>query len=240
MRPILVVAPEMRCYQIGESWYFTADLVDAELAQAVDEPSAATLTVTHAGDGSLLGPVSMTIDGSTVSYTMAAGLVTTPERALKASLALTLGGESYTLLHLFDAVRFSPRMTVTPADLVRHAGQAAALAVQGDARNAGILRSAWEDVLEFVGNLAGYPDGVIDPQSLGRGHLFRTLELLYGRAVLEDRGGMDVQRQRWAGEWKDWKERAHLRIDADSSGTLDPSESPRSPSSVSFGRRVIS
>ncbi len=239
MRPILDIEHELGFYQIGESWYFAARIFDADLGQDADEPSAATITITNAGNGAIVGPVAMTVDGPAVSYTLSSGAITTPGRNLKATITLTIGGETHSLLHVFDAVRFSPRMTVTTGDLVRHAGQAASLKVQGDETNVEILKSAWEDVLKFVGNLAGYPDGVINSASLKRLHLFRTLELLFGRATMQDNGANDLQRERWAAEWKDAKASAHLAIDADDSGTLGPGEEARAPSSVAFGRRQV-
>ena len=236
MRPTLQAEPEMGWYQVGDAWALSLRAFDAELGQEV-LPTSATLTIEHAGGGDILVGT-MTVDGSAMTYELAAGVVTVPERGMRAVVTLEADGQTWTVLHLFDAVWFSPRMTLTPSLCAQQCARWVSLQTPADPKSMALIRQAWTDVLLFVTAIAGYPDLAIAPLDLQSGHLYRVLELAWGRAQLEDQGAAELQRRAWHDEWEGWKKRARPTIDRNETGTVELGEQGTSVNVVGFGRSV--
>lgn len=237
LKPAFIVDPERAFLQIGEDWHFSATLID-DLQQSV-AGATATITLKDAGNTVLLAATAMDEADGVITYTLDSAVVTTPRRHMKAEIAVTEGGNVWTYLHLVDAVRFSPRPTLSKNELAIHVANIGNLAPPTDPAHQGLIRDAWGDVLAWLRSLDVYPDLVIDQSELRRLHRCRALELLFGRNAMEESGMHEMQRRRWAEEYKQARDSAKLSIDANESGTVEEEEVRKSVNVVSFGRRVL-
>lgn len=236
-RPALKVPPESEYCQVGDAWTLAFDLFDPELEQEILDATA-TLTITHGGGGSSIFAATMDVDGATASCTAPAGTFTVPERSMRALVTLVVGADTWTILHLFDVVRFSPRMPATRPEIAVQIPNLAKMGTPEDPKCNDAIREAWRDVLRHVSNLALYPDGIIKIAELRFGHLARACELIYGRNANGATAELNAyQQQRWHGEWEAWTKKVKLSPDVDETGTLDPSERNRSMNVVGWGRR---
>jgi len=229
LRPKFIPEPEMSFYQLGAAWVFRARLEEADVS-ATAYPTSATITITHAGDGALTTPISgaaMTVTDEVISYTVAAGNITIPEADMKIVIDL-VDGDGVTwpdYLHLFDAVRFTPHMSIGFAEVVVGIpGFSKMGTTPEDSDGSGMLREAWEDVLELVKAHVRYPALAVNANDLRRGHVFRARELYSIRNIGESGDRADVMAEKWGAEFERWRKQLKLTVDADDSGTVESDE----------------
>lgn len=238
-RPRWLTETETRFLQIGDAFLIEGRVVNATTGVPL-APSAATITITRRGGGDLSTPVSgasMTIAGEYLSYTLASGVVTAPERYLQAAIAVTIGSDTYTLRHFFDACRVAPVMTADISDVAIGAPGLEYLATQEDPSAQEVHREAWDVVLEWLRAVAGWPDLLLDHAALKQGHIYKTRELLYARNVRTRDDASAIRAEDNRKLWDKWSQRTALAFDRDRSGEIDSDEEPQSVALVPIGRR---
>ncbi len=236
LKPTFATVAEMGFAQIGESWTLAGELFDTELGEEM-LGATATLTIMHAGGEAIVTDVAMTVTDAELSYTLANGALTYPERGCQAALTITLGSDTWTILHVFDAVRFSPRPTLAKTHVAVYVPNFNKVGSGEDPANQEMIREAWRDVLKFVKSLGQYPQFWLDADDLRSGHLYRALELIHGRNATSQDAMHALQSKRFHDEFENWKTTVKPRYDADDSGTLDESEQAHGISAFPFGRR---
>jgi hypothetical protein len=240
LRPTFVVEPEMRYAQLGEPFAFAARLVDARTLMPVT-PSSATVTVTD-GVGGALDPAvsgeSMSVAGEEITYSLAAAsLPSEPERAYRMLVSAVVGSDTWTFIHLFDCVDFSPRQAADYAQVGQGVPGVERLAPPEDPDHSQIIREAWDDVLTWLRSLSVYPDLALDQQQLAKGHTYRARHLIYARVARDPQDAYAFQADRWAQEYRSWQESVKLLVDADASGGIEgPELAGKSATVVHFGR----
>lgn len=239
LRPKLTVDMELSYYQIGEVWRFVATLKEGDSSNDWF-PDTATITITHRGGGALSTPVSgasMTVSDQTISYTMAAGLITSPERRLRAVITVENATDgSFQESHFFDAVRFSPRIPATAADVAALMPDFTRFVTNTDPDSQKVLREGWRKVLIDVKRKGAYPQFILDTEDLKEGHILRTRALIYGSNMGDGDGEIADSHEYWLAQYKEWIQTLQLDLDEDESGTLEPDEERRGFATVRFGR----